>query len=248
MIQIDSLQQQAVANTSEPSNRIRTTPGDGVCEASASHGDCTLRAAIMETNQLAGPDGITIPAGTFVLSLAGDDDVAAVGDLDIRDSVVTITGAGANSTFINANGIDRVFSSINATVVISDLTIQNGMTGAASNAGGGFQVNTALVNPNSLTMQRVVLLNNSAKRGGAIHASSEVTVIIEDTLMQGNDTIDIGTGNQIGGAIYCQGCDLTITSSTITTTGSGGGKAVTLEGSDLVMLNSTISDNEEGGI
>ena len=38
-------------------------PGDGVCEATASAGDCTLRAAIQEANALAGADTINFSVG-----------------------------------------------------------------------------------------------------------------------------------------------------------------------------------------
>jgi CSLREA domain-containing protein len=44
-------------------------PGDGICTTSS--GACTLRAAVQETNALAGPDVITLPAGVHVLGLLG---------------------------------------------------------------------------------------------------------------------------------------------------------------------------------
>src|SRR2546421_724690 len=62
---------------------------DGTCNA-----DCSLREAIVASNNAPGPDTITVPAGRYVLTISGTDDVAAVGDLDIRDNV-TIHGAGA---------------------------------------------------------------------------------------------------------------------------------------------------------
>jgi len=67
-------------------------------------GDCSLREAIKAANTNAAVDAcaagqsdqvdtITVPAGTYTLALAGNDDNDAVGDLDIRDDV-TITGPG----------------------------------------------------------------------------------------------------------------------------------------------------------
>lgn len=53
---------------------VDDTPGDGICEVTLGAGDCTLRAAIMETNDLAGADTITLPAGVFELTLAGVDE------------------------------------------------------------------------------------------------------------------------------------------------------------------------------
>src|SRR6266508_2495296 len=100
-------------------------PGDGLCETA--RGECTLRAAVQETNRLEGTDTISIPAGTFTLSIAGTgEDVAATGDLDITDSL-TISGAGMGSTVIDANGLDRAFQVQVWNFELSDLTVQNGL-------------------------------------------------------------------------------------------------------------------------
>src|SRR5262245_58457954 len=58
------------------------SPGDSVCRSTITS-RCTLRAAIMETNALAGPDTITLPSDTYRLTVSGVDDAAAMGDLDI---------------------------------------------------------------------------------------------------------------------------------------------------------------------
>ncbi|MCY2987411.1 MAG: proprotein convertase P-domain-containing protein, partial [Planctomycetota bacterium] len=59
------------------------------------NGKSTLRAAVMEANALPGPNTIFLPAGDFHLSRAGaEEDLAATGDLDIRDDL-TLIGAGA---------------------------------------------------------------------------------------------------------------------------------------------------------
>src|SRR5215813_14882070 len=114
-------------------------PGDGVCATVTNV--CTLRAAIQETNALAGADTIKVPAGTFTLSLAGaGEDGAATGDLDITDDL-TLTGAGATSTIIDGGRIDRVFDIfrvgvLNVPIVtLAAVTIQNGK--ADSNDPGG---------------------------------------------------------------------------------------------------------------
>ncbi len=98
---------------------VDVNPGDGVCEVTATIGDCTLRAAVMEANALAGTDTITLPAGLYTLTITGVDEVpddsqgpwealvvsdASIGDLDITQDV-TITGAGpgndpASSTIV----------------------------------------------------------------------------------------------------------------------------------------------------
>jgi len=50
------------------SDLIDLIPGDGVCEATLSTNDCTLRAAIMETNALSSSDSINLPEGVFALN------------------------------------------------------------------------------------------------------------------------------------------------------------------------------------
>lgn len=94
--------------------------GDGLCSDGA---NCTLRAAIMEANATVGADTITVPAGTYTLTIPGVDERcdgavpctgsgtvgdpyvpqieanAAIGDLDITEDV-TITGAGADLTTV----------------------------------------------------------------------------------------------------------------------------------------------------
>lgn len=55
-----------------------------------------MRAAIQETNALAGHDTIELPAGTHELTIPGPyEQEAATGDLDIRNAL-TINGAGAH--------------------------------------------------------------------------------------------------------------------------------------------------------
>ncbi len=44
-----------------------TFPGDGICEATTGVGDCTLAAAVDETNALPGSDTIALPPGALPL-------------------------------------------------------------------------------------------------------------------------------------------------------------------------------------
>lgn len=45
-------------------------PGDGVCDSSAQpNSQCTLRAAVQETNALSGADTIILPAGAVAISV-----------------------------------------------------------------------------------------------------------------------------------------------------------------------------------
>src|SRR6266404_7208434 len=83
----------ATFTVNDTADAVDAAPGNGSCATAG--GGCTLRAAIQEANANTGPDTITVPDGTYMLTIAGrDEDSAATGDLDITDDV-TITGAGA---------------------------------------------------------------------------------------------------------------------------------------------------------
>ena len=180
---------------------------DGACDA-----DCSLREAIIAANDSPGADIITVPAGVYVLSLAGSgEDSAATGDLDIRDDL-TLSGAGATQTIIDAAGFgttpDRVLDIIDPgsgliNVHISGATLRNGrLDGCAS--GGGIEAKNA-----NLTLTNVILFGNRAGgtsctvgRGGGMYfeqgRSVPVTLTITGTQIVSN------TATYGGGGIYVQ--------------------------------------------
>lgn len=171
-------------------------PGDGSCASLA--GPCTLRAAVQETNAWPGADVIQLPAGTFTLAIAGaGEDFAATGDLDLREDV-TIAGASAAATAIDAAGLDRVLHVVQRpgalAVTIRDVTIRGGAVADVAGAGilhgdeGALVVEDAVLSQNQssgttsdsiggavasngvglLVLRRVLLSENAARRGGAI--------------------------------------------------------------------------------
>jgi CSLREA domain-containing protein len=98
---------------------------DGHCDS-----DCSLRESIIAANTSPEPDSVILPAGTYVLSIAGiEEDQSFTGDMDITNTL-NIIGSGATTTIVDGGGIDRVFevdpSKTGITVGISGLTIQNG--------------------------------------------------------------------------------------------------------------------------
>lgn len=113
-------------------------------------GDCSLREAILAANGDtavdncsvgSGADVITLPPGTYTLSLAGaGEDAAQTGDLDLTANV-TINGGGMNNSIIDGAGADRIFEVHTAAqVTINDLTVRNG----SATSGGGINVSGAL--------------------------------------------------------------------------------------------------------
>jgi CSLREA domain-containing protein len=91
-----------------------TTTTDGF----VNDAQCSLREAIQAANGdpltigectpgAPGGDTIALPAGTYSLTSSTSDDTNAAGDLDIK-SDVALTGAGAATTTIDADQMDRV--------------------------------------------------------------------------------------------------------------------------------------------
>lgn len=78
----------ATFNVDSTADQGDLNPGNGICQAANSQ--CTLRAAVEETNALPGMDIINIPAGTYLLN----------SQIVIEDSLF-FTGAGKNQTILD---------------------------------------------------------------------------------------------------------------------------------------------------
>ena len=182
-----------VNDTSDDTDR---NPGNGQCRVNLfGTARCTLRAAIMEANALAGPDIIILPAGTYRLTRAGPLDATAEnGDLDIRDDV-TIQGDGAATTIIDGNGSvtqDRVFDILLPAccprLTLSGVTVQGGRT-TGHGGGIGMQIGTRLT-----LVDSVVTGNYAEDGGGGILAQEESQVEIRNSTISFNTTDGSGAG------------------------------------------------------
>jgi CSLREA domain-containing protein len=193
----------------------------------SANGNCTLREAILAASSnaavdgcvsgAAGADTITLPAGTYDLSLAGGGEHAALtGDLDVT-SQITIVGAGASTTVVDAHSIDRVFEvRPGGTLTLVDLTIQGGRSNTnpiGVREGGGIKVGLdgGEGGAGILTLTRVVLQNNSSptEEGGGFFAENGSSVTIVDSTVRTNSA-DSGAGGHVRGA----GTTLTATGTT----------------------------------
>ncbi|MDQ3472278.1 MAG: hypothetical protein M3447_00930, partial [Acidobacteriota bacterium] len=202
--------------------------GDGICNADGAL--CTLRAAIMESNYSGGANVITVPAGTYTLSLGpADDEFNAAGatmqsgDLDIVDlssfalptlTSVTINGAGAGVTIIDGGGIDRVldinnFAAFGASVnvTLNGLTIRNGnapISSGFNQSGGGIQFdgfnNGTFVPAGTLTINNCNILNNTAAGQGG-----GILAIFGSLEMSGSDVSGNTATRGAGGGISYDG-------------------------------------------
>ena len=139
----------AIFNITSSADLPDNNPGNGQCQAgAAAPAGCTLRAAIMEANALAGNDNVNVPADDYQLTGAADEDGGVTGDLDIdvpssgAAQTLTIVGAGARTTRIIGTGSDRVFhvQDSDLTTSISGVTITGG--GGVGQGGGIFAAGT----------------------------------------------------------------------------------------------------------
>ena len=172
----------------------------GSARCSDARGKCTLRAAIMQANFHPGTDVIKIPAGTFGLTRAGDDDEAVLGDLDITDSV-TLKGAGSTKTIIDGNGKrtqDRVLQVLATAVetTLSDLTIRGGQRLATFDQGGGLLWDGG---GDQLTLSHIVVSGNKAYYGGGLALRSSSSVA--DSIRLDHVTVEHNVATAAGGGL-----------------------------------------------
>lgn len=209
--------------------------------------DCSLREAILAANTNtafggcqagAGDDIIVLPAGTYTLTIVGaGENNTATGDLDILSNI-TISGAGAATTIINGNNLDRVFEiRNNANVTFNDVTISGGVV---SGRGGG--INVSSTTGGSLNIIRGIIRNNIANgnNGGALFIGTG-TVTISDSAFHNNfSTVD-------GGGILIGGGTTTIANSTISSnSANGNGGGITLASAtttSLSLVHVTVTNN-----
>ena len=188
-----------VVNTTN--DTLDANPGDAVCLDAG--GMCSLRAAISEANALAGDDIITLPAGTYTQSLvAANEDLNAGGDWDIRSNL-TIDGAGAASTILQAaatpgTATERVMESplTTSVVIINGVTLRHGnKTGAAATAtrGGGIR------NAGTMTMNDSIVTMNNASGAGGVRNERTITL---NNVMVTNNACNNGGVTCFGGGMY----------------------------------------------
>ena len=147
-------------------------PGDGVCETAPGNGICTLRAAIQETNALAGDDTIILAPNTYVPnSFVSHQYPNIAGNL-------TITGSGASTTTIEGDLKGGGVLGINAgfTVNVSGVTI------------GSQTIGQAIGNEGTLTLSDSTVSNV----GGGIYNSGTLTLV--------NSTVSRNFAGLIGAA------------------------------------------------
>lgn len=248
---------------------------DSTCEITGpctnGTGLCTLRAAIQTANTPDFPvaDEITLPAGTYTIQTFPCDDtdgIGNIGDFDITSNI-TINGAGAQSTIIDGNGMDRIFEvrspePFDASATLRGMTIQNGLAAQCQEFledGGGILVG----NTSTLNLDRVAVVNNVGSDGGGIANFGSLSIL--NSTISGNEAQGFaceGTCDGSGGGIFNepgsfaipqipQAISLPETMPIVNTTISGNsarefGGGIASTGGSLALRNATITDNDAG--
>jgi CSLREA domain-containing protein len=204
---------------------------DGSCDT-----DCSLREAIVAANATGEADTIILPAGTYILRLAGtSEDAAATGDLDIT-APLTILGQGSDQTIIDAAGLDRVFDVRpgSTPVTISGVTIVGGHV--ADNGGGVRCDGTNLALASTIISGSV----SDSGGGGGLHARQS-SVVLSGTHVISNTAYQ-------GGGVYNDESVLTLTlSSVVLNTSGGAGAGIFSWDGASILSHSTVVSNSAGG-
>jgi CSLREA domain-containing protein len=202
----------------------------------AADGACSLREAVIAANTDTpkqecpkgnGADTIEVPAGTYTRTVAGnDEDAAATGDLDLLANV-TIHGAGAASTKIDAAGKDRVLEvAAGVTARLEGLTITGGSApaghpGMSTNQfgapGGPGEDGGGILNSGALTVVATTVTGNLAGDGGS-GGNGDHHLAADNGAAGGGSAATGGAG----GGIFSSGT-LTLTAVTLTANHAGRG-------------------------
>lgn len=216
--------------------RLISIAGDSI---DPNDGQLSLREAILAANANAGNgimDRIILAGLPYELTIAGEDDLGFVGDLDITDDLQIFS---TNLSFINGNNLDRVFHiHEGVSVEILDVWVQNGST--TGNGGGILVEEGAYLFGNDLD----VLNNNAQGDGGGIYVDGGTVELFQTTVYENQATNGGGIATANGGVFV----------STISTISSNeainqGGGIFNDAGGTSEAFNSTVAFNtaEFGG-
>lgn len=158
---------------------IDLNAGNGFCNVlpQAGPGPCSLRAAIIEANALAGTDSIALQAGqVIVLSQDGDDeDSAYSGDLDITGNTQILFLASGERPLVDVNSLERAFDVISGNLTLIGFDITGGeMTANAGSVGGAINIRSGA---GIVQLSLLRFEDNLAVAGGAIYNNGDSTTV-----------------------------------------------------------------------
>lgn len=238
----------------------RTGDAFGECKPS----NCTLREAIMAANATPRSDRVVVPKGHYRLSVVSPDGlVGCLGDAEFGDlglcpegGKVTLAGAGAKRTIIDARGINRVLTVVGdgapggPVATIKGVTLTGGRA-TSGDEGGGLAVDfgreltltRSIVRGNRTTTPAVP--GNGGDGGGIINLGG---LRITKSTIRGNSTSDGGDGGGLasGGTLVMRSS--TISANRARGTNNDGDAGGLLNTGTATIVNSTISGNHAAAV
>ena len=176
---------------------LDTNPGDTHCDVSPDPGDqCTLRAAVMETNSLAGAHEIHLDSGTYILLGGADEDNSQSGDLDVKGSI-TVSGSDIGPTVIDGGATDRIFQVFGgAALTLRSVSLRNGKVSGnwPEGTGGALRV----MSGSSTTLENSQVLSSTATYGGGIFNESLDLNLVDSQVGYNQAAFGGGVNNNFG--------------------------------------------------
>jgi uncharacterized protein YjdB len=214
-------------------------PGNGICDDG--NGNCSIRAALMEANALAGADTITIPPGTYTLNstfgqLVISSDVILNGNLGNPANTIIQAASNAVSATNRVLSINPNVSTPGFDVKIQGLTIRYGKA-PLGYGGGGIDGDAGT---RTIEIAHSIIEDNHTSGigfGGGAYLSGAAggTVKLNDVTFQNNEAgiSSYSSYSSQGGGVFLQGdMNLDLVNVNIISNksyGLGGGMAITPE-------------------
>lgn len=212
--------------------------------------NCSLRGAVGLIQSLALPStNININFNVEANDAGCENGVCRINlggsELEIKNSTVTIDGAGANKIVVSGNNLSRViYNQPNASLTLKNLTVSDGNATSslrpAENGDGG-----GITNLGTMRLENVTVSNNSANLyNGAIRNLGALSIF--NSTVNGNNAAynsSFGTTGGIGSSGTLIVVNSTVSGNRAHNNASNSGGGIWSSGS-LTVVNSTITDNQ----
>lgn len=206
----------ATFNVNSTADAVDANPGDTLCQT-ATPGECTLRAAIEESNANGEADVIRLGTGTYTLT---------AGTLPITTQIEVVPNQATDQVTIVSNGPTLFTVNAGGDLTLTRLTL----TGAT--AGPAVDVNAGTLNITTST-----LTNNAS---GAIRVNGVAAASVTESTISGN-----AGGDAAGVDVAVAGATVVLTRLTIVdnTGGAVAGGVRAIAGSNVSLAGSIVANN-----
>jgi Bacterial Ig-like domain (group 3)/Bacterial Ig-like domain (group 1)/Putative Ig domain/Domain of unknown function (DUF4214)/Invasin, domain 3 len=238
-----------------------TTPGGTSCVSASG---CSLRAAVEAANDSGGTQVITVPPGTYRLSLGELQVGTFPSGVTGYDTTIHGTGTAASTVIQQTDGVNRVIDldpsqAGNVATSISNVTIAGGRDVTDGYGGAGI-IGGSPASTDSATLSSCVVTDNHTTTQATISYGGGVAFMGGNLAVSGCTISDNSSNSSSGGGIDYQTSSphvgtFTLTNSTVTgnsltntdaqgtLVGGAGVHVAALPGSTVTMSGDTFADN-----